>query len=234
MLHRIIDLHMHSLHSDGELLPAELVRRAEVAGYTALAITDHVDQSNLHQVVSHMTTLAHALSRPNRILVFAGVEITHVPPLLIPDLIIEARAQGAEWIVVHGETPVEPVEPGTNRAAIQGKADVLAHPGLISIEDVRAAKKAGVILELTARAGHNLANGHVARLAQEVGCPLIVNSDTHAPHNLLSPAMIRTVVLGAGLSNDHLTRCQRFSQAAVTRIHQKRKKESATHGPTTG
>ncbi|WP_429885909.1 PHP domain-containing protein, partial [Geoalkalibacter halelectricus] len=43
----MIDLHTHTLFSDGELIPAELIRRAAVAGYTALAITDHVDLSNL-------------------------------------------------------------------------------------------------------------------------------------------------------------------------------------------
>jgi len=36
-----IDLHLHSLHSDGKLAPADLVRRAKEAGLSALALTDH-------------------------------------------------------------------------------------------------------------------------------------------------------------------------------------------------
>jgi uncharacterized phage-associated protein len=32
----MIDLHTHTLFSDGELLPSELVRRAEMTGYEAL------------------------------------------------------------------------------------------------------------------------------------------------------------------------------------------------------
>jgi hypothetical protein len=36
-----IDLHLHSIHSDGKLAPAELVRRAKEAGVAALALTDH-------------------------------------------------------------------------------------------------------------------------------------------------------------------------------------------------
>jgi Histidinol phosphatase and related hydrolases of the PHP family len=41
----MIDLHTHSIFSDGELIPAELTRRAAVAGYRAMAITDHGDFS---------------------------------------------------------------------------------------------------------------------------------------------------------------------------------------------
>lgn len=36
-----IDLHLHSLHSDGRLAPADLVQRAKLAGVSALALTDH-------------------------------------------------------------------------------------------------------------------------------------------------------------------------------------------------
>jgi len=36
-----IDLHLHSLHSDGALSPAELVARAREAGVSILSLTDH-------------------------------------------------------------------------------------------------------------------------------------------------------------------------------------------------
>ena len=41
---------MHSLFSDGELLPSELARRALVLGHEAIAITDHVDYSNINTI----------------------------------------------------------------------------------------------------------------------------------------------------------------------------------------
>ena len=43
----MIDLHTHTFFSDGELVPAEHLRRVEVLGYEAVAITDHADSSNL-------------------------------------------------------------------------------------------------------------------------------------------------------------------------------------------
>ncbi|MEJ2066471.1 MAG: PHP domain-containing protein, partial [Deltaproteobacteria bacterium] len=50
----MIDLHTHSLFSDGQLAPAELTRRFEVAGYRALAITDHGDRSNIDFIIPRL------------------------------------------------------------------------------------------------------------------------------------------------------------------------------------
>ena len=57
----MIDLHTHSIFSDGELIPYELIRRAEAAGYTALAITDHVDISNIDHIVPRIKKAVNAL-----------------------------------------------------------------------------------------------------------------------------------------------------------------------------
>ena len=51
---------------------------------------------------------------------------------LIAPLSCRARALGAQIVLVHGETIVEPVPPGTNHQAIEAGVDILAHPGLIS------------------------------------------------------------------------------------------------------
>jgi len=48
----LYDLHTHTILSDGEMLPIELIRRMAVTGYTTVAITDHVDTSNTEQVLS--------------------------------------------------------------------------------------------------------------------------------------------------------------------------------------
>lgn len=199
---------MHTFHSDGVLIPAELAQRAKVIGYKAMAITDHVDQSNVEEYVPKIVQAAQSLTVGLGILVIGGVELTHVPPKQIQGLIKKARNLGAELIVVHGETPVEPVAPGTNRAAIMGGADIVAHPGLLSLADVKLAKKKGVALELTARGGHSLTNGHVAKLASQVGCPMVVDSDCHAPGDLLTRERLEKVVCGAGLPLSKVKACE--------------------------
>jgi histidinol phosphatase-like PHP family hydrolase len=198
----MIDLHTHSIFSDGELLPSELVRRAVVQGYTAIAITDHVDFTNIEHVLDGIKK-AKYLEEVWDIRVLAGVEITHVPPQKIPALVDLARELGAEIVVVHGETLVEPVLTGTNRAAIEAGADILAHPGLISKEDAILAAELGVCLEITARCGHNRANGHVVRIAGEVGADMIVGTDSHSPQDLVTDEEALNIAMGAGLSEKH-------------------------------
>ncbi len=198
----MIDLHTHSIFSDGELLPSELVRRAVVHGYTAIAITDHVDFTNIEYVLDGIKK-ARYLEEVWDIRVLAGVEITHVPPQKISALVDLARELGAEIVVVHGETLVEPVLPGTNRAAIEAGTDILAHPGLISKEDAMLAAELGVCLEITSRCGHNRANGHVVRMAEEVGADMIICTDSHSPGDLITDEEALNIAMGAGLSEKH-------------------------------
>ena len=211
----MIDLHSHTLFSDGVLLPAELIQRAEVKGLRAIALTDHVDHSNLDLVLPRVKEAVAQLNRHHSIRALAGVEITHVPPPLIAGLVARARELGAHLVVVHGETLVEPVPPGTNQAAIAAGVDVLAHPGLISRQEAQEAAARGVHLEISARKGHCLGNGHVAALARQVGAKLVLNTDSHAPGDLIDLAQARRVALGAGLSPDEVEKMFANSQAIV-------------------
>jgi putative hydrolase len=54
-------------------------------------------------------------------------------------------------------------------------------------------------IEISARRGHCLANGLVARTCLDAGAPLIVDSDGHAPNDLLTEARARSIALGAGI-----------------------------------
>lgn len=196
----MIDLHTHSLLSDGVLLPSELIRRAAVLGVKALAITDHADHSNLELILSQVVRLCEQVSTTDGIAVLPGIELTYVPPGQISFMAQRARQLGARLVLVHGESIVEPVIPGTNRAAIEAQVDILAHPGLISEEEVQRAAELGVSLEITARKGHCLANGWVARLALKYKAELVLNSDAHDTGDLISPERARDVALGAGLT----------------------------------
>jgi histidinol phosphatase-like PHP family hydrolase len=212
----MIDLHTHTVFSDGVLIPSELVRRAEVCGYTMIGIADHVDASNIDFVIPRLVAVAETLNQVNRIKTIPCAELTHVPPSQIAALAKEARALGARVVIVHGETIAEPVAPGTNRAALSSKIDILAHPGLISKEEVQMAADMGIYLEITARKGHSLTNGRVARFAKEVGAKLILSSDAHAPEDLMTDAWGEQVVLGAGLTGDDFKEMQKNAHALVT------------------
>jgi len=194
----MIDLHTHSTFSDGELIPSELVRRAVFHGYTALAITDHVDFTNVEHVLSCMKNIK-SLEEDYDIRIFSGVELTHVPPGKMPLLVDKARSLGAEIVVVHGETTVEPVPPGTNHTAVTLDIDILAHPGFITVEDAELARDNGICLEITSRNGHNRTNGHVVRIAKETGASLIVNTDSHAPNDLITDEIALKIAMGAGM-----------------------------------
>ncbi len=213
----MIDLHTHTLFSDGELLPAELVRRAWVLGYEAIALTDHADSSNLDFIVPRIVGVCRDLNQHWPIKVLAGIELTHLPPELIAPLTKQARALGAQIVVVHGETIVEPVPAGTNQQAILAGVDILAHPGLISIEEAALAKEKGVFLEITSRSGHSLTNGHVAKVAKDTGAHLLLNTDTHSPVDLLSSAKALQIVLGAGLSQDQFAQMLANARQIIAR-----------------
>ncbi|MDI6854111.1 MAG: histidinol phosphate phosphatase domain-containing protein [Deltaproteobacteria bacterium] len=196
----MIDLHTHTLNSDGELIPAELWRRAQVLGYRYLGITDHVDASNFEEVFTRLKVAADSLNHGEPPYLIPGLEFTHVPPAQIRDLVKRARQLGVPLIVVHGETLVEPVAPGTNRAALLSDIDILSHPGLITSEEAALAKERGIFLEISARKGHSLTNGHVVRTAREAGAALVVNTDAHAPGDLITRDQAERVAQGAGLT----------------------------------
>ena len=200
----VYDFHTHTFLSDGTLSPVELIRRAYHIGYKAIAVTDHVGQGNLEFILNTLIKDCAEASKYWDILAIPGVEITHTPKEDIDLLAKEARALGAKVVNVHGETIVEPVEPGTNFAAVNSKhVDILAHPGLITSEEAKIAAGNGVCLEISARKGHAFSNGHVVNEARKNGAKTILDSDAHAPEDLLTREFAMKVALGAGiLSNE--------------------------------
>lgn len=196
----MIDLHTHCLFSDGELIVSELARRARHAGYRAVAITDHGDQSNIDFIIPRVAAVCKGLSAAYDIQVIPGIELTHVPPDLIGELAVAARKLGAKIVLVHGETIVEPVAAGTNSAALAASVDILAHPGLITEQEAMLAAKRGIFLEISARKGHSLTNGHVATLARRCGAALVLNTDAHGPQDFISMETAQKVAAGAGLA----------------------------------
>lgn len=203
----LCDFHTHTFISDGSLSPIELIRRASHIGYRAIALTDHAGIGFLDRVV-HEVVSDCALSREHwPILAIPGVELTHLPPAAISESARRAKEQGALLVVVHGETIVEPVEKGTNKAALLcPDVDILAHPGLITMEEAEIAASNGIYLEISSRRGHSLTNGHVARMAEAAGARLLLNSDAHDVADLLTTDTARSIAAGAGLDETQIDR----------------------------
>lgn len=198
------DLHCHSLLSDGVLLPSEMAVRYQSMGYKLIAVTDHADYSNIDSAISAVLNFTKHWPKNAGIKVLPGIELTHLPLEQFSPLAKYARKKGIKVIVGHGETLAEPVLKGTNRAALQADIDILAHPGLISDADVKLAKKKGIFLEITTRNGHKDGNLHVAERALKLGAKLILNNDSHAPEDILSPEQMIDAGKRAGLSRGEI------------------------------
>ena len=198
----IYDFHTHTSLSDGTLSPIELIRRALVNNYSAIALTDHTATGSLERIICETVEVC-ALARSHwDILAIPGIELTHVPAPAIAETAQRAKELGAWIVVVHGETIIEPVEKGTNLAALQSPhVDILAHPGLLSLEEAQLAATNGIFLEISARKGHCLTNGYIASLAQQVGAKLLLNSDAHSEQDLLTTSLAAAIIHGTGLDD---------------------------------
>jgi histidinol phosphatase-like PHP family hydrolase len=201
----IHDFHTHTCMSDGALSPLELVRRALVNGYTAIAITDHVGTGYLERLIAETSRDCALAEHHWAIAALPGVELTHLPAAAIASAARTAKELGAKVVVVHGETTAEPVEPGTNLAAVRSPhVDILAHPGLITDEEAEIAAANEVYLEITARRLHSSTNDHVASVARLAGAKLLLNSDAHSDTDLLDPTLAHLIARSAGLSAEEI------------------------------
>lgn len=214
----MIDLHVHTSLSTGEQTPAAAMRFAKAAGYRAIAFTEHVDATNMQSVLESLLPMIRSYSLYSGIDLYAGVELTHVPPQLIPDTIAQAREMGAQIICVHGQTIADIVDEGTNLAAIEGGADFLAHPGLVTEQEAQLAAEKNVYLEITARAEHALTNGHVAKLAAMTGAPLILNNGGYRGYDFINKDRRRAIALGAGMSKEHYQQTENNSRMIVSKM----------------
>jgi len=198
------NLHAHTFLSDGDLLPSEVAVRYQAKGYSAIAITDHADYSNIKQIAKAIVEFCKRWPKDSTIKILPGVELTHLPPEQFKPLAALARKEGIKIIIAHGETPVEPVVKNTNKLALLADIDILAHPGEISDADTLLAKERGIFLEITSRSGHNQSNHHVINQARKFGAKLILNNDSHACEDIISPAELVHVGLSLGLTQNEI------------------------------
>ena len=196
------DFHTHTSLSDGDLSPIEMIRRAVVNGYATIGLTDHAAVGDMQRIIPEIIQVCDMARNYWKILAIPGIELTHVPARAIAETAKKAKELGAWIVVVHGETIVEPVEKGTNLAALNSPhVDILAHPGLLTQEEARLAAEKNIFIEISSRRGHSLTNGHVAKLAMQAGAKLLVDSDSHTDSDLLTDAFANSLIHGAGLDD---------------------------------
>ncbi|MGD9581609.1 MAG: histidinol phosphate phosphatase domain-containing protein [Vampirovibrionia bacterium] len=201
-----IEYHIHSFHSDGVMLPGEVISKAASLNYKALAITDHADESNLEELLNNFKTFLKITPQEN-LKVLTGVELSYVFPEDLINTATKARELGAQIIIVHGETPTEPYNEGINDAAVdapEGLIDIIAHPGFITAEQAQKAAQKNIYLELTTRKGHCLTNGHIAKIAKQNGAKMLINTNAHTIGDLITQEEAMTVAKGAGLENEDI------------------------------
>ena len=198
------NLHCHSLLSDGVLLPSEIAVRFAAVGYKLIAITDHVDYSNIELITDSILKFCRFWPKDSQIKVLPGVELTHLALNQFKPLSRLCRKKGIKVIVGHGQTPAEPVIKGTNIACLEADIDILAHPGYITEEETKLAKEKGIFLELSSRKLHGDTNSHVAALALKFGAKLILNTDGHAPCDIITPEELKEVGKMSGLTESNI------------------------------
>ncbi|MDR2862093.1 MAG: PHP domain-containing protein, partial [Syntrophobacterales bacterium] len=76
----------------------------------------------------------------------------------------------------------------------------------------------GVYFEITTRRGHSLTNGYVASCARKYGVPLVLNTDTHSPDNLVTKAFARRIARGAALTDEETDVMFSNAEAIVRKV----------------
>ena len=198
------DLHMHTNATDGHNTIREMAEAALAAGYSYIAITDHSKNLAMTNGLDEKRALEHiarirAVDREmeGRIRVFTGIEVDILADGAL-DLDDEVLAQ-MEIVIAsvhtHFAQPREEMTQRILRAIENPYVRILGHPtGRLLLRREPFALDLGLVLrraaELCVAVEHNAAterldlNDRDLRLAKELGCKIVIDSDSHDARNL--------------------------------------------------
>jgi DNA polymerase (family X) len=198
------DLHMHTTATDGHNSIREMADAALAAGYSYIAITDHSKNLAMTNGLDEKRALEHvarirAVDREmeGRIRVFTGIEVDILADGAL-DLDDEVLAQ-MEIVVAsvhtHFAQSREEMTARVLRAIENPYVRILGHPtGRLLLRREPFALDLGLVLRRAAELGvaveHNAAperldlNDRDLRLAKELGCKIVIDSDSHDARNL--------------------------------------------------
>lgn len=198
------DVHMHTTATDGRNSIREMAEAALASGYKYIAITDHSKNLAMTNGLDDKRALEHAeqvravdRAMQGRIRVFTGIEVDILADGAL-DLDDETLAQLDVVIAsVHTrfEQSREEMTERVLRAIENPYVRILGHPtGRLLLRREPFALDMGAVLRRAAELGvameHNAAPERLdlcdrdLRMAKEMGCRIVINSDSHDSRNL--------------------------------------------------
>ena len=197
------DLHMHTTETDGRSSLEEMVEAAQKAGRKYIAITEHsqalsiargVTPERLKEHVKRIRALDEKLGGKFRVL--AGLE---ADILADGSMDLAEHLEGLDWVVgsVHSklDMPREQMTKRVVKAIESGLIDVVGHPtgrmlgqreeSALDLDDVFAAlKRTGTAIELNCSPMRLDISESGARMARDLGVPVVLSSDAHSTREL--------------------------------------------------
>ena len=198
------DVHMHTVETDGKNTIREMAEAGIVQGYEYIAITDHSKNLAMTNGMDEKRALeqikqVHAVDKQmqGKLRVFTGIEVDILADGAL-DLDDEVLAQMDVVIAsVHTrfEQSREEMTARVLKAIENPNVRILGHPtGRLLLRREPFALDLAVVLKRAAELGvameHNAAperldlNDHDLRLAKELGCRIVMSSDSHDSRNL--------------------------------------------------
>ena len=198
------DVHMHTHATDGHNSIREMAEAALAVGFEYIAITDHSKNLAMTNGLDDQRALEHVLrirevdeQMGGRIRVFTGIEVDILADGAL-DLADEVLAQ-MDIVIASVHTRFDQSREETTarvlRAIENPYVRILGHPtGRLLLRREPFAIDLGLVLRRAAELGvaveHNAAperldlNDRDLRLAKELGCKIVINSDSHDARNL--------------------------------------------------
>jgi len=198
------DVHMHTTASDGRSSIREMAQAAIACGYKYIAITDHskflgvtngLDEKRALEQIEQVHDVDRAMK--GRIRVFTGIEVDILADgsLALADDVLAQMEVVIAAIHSRFEQSREEMTERVLKAIENPYVRILGHPtGRLLLRREPFALDMAAVLKRAAELGvameHNAAperldlNDHDLRLAKEMGCRIVMSSDSHDSRNL--------------------------------------------------
>ncbi|MDR3726590.1 MAG: DNA polymerase/3'-5' exonuclease PolX [Terracidiphilus sp.] len=198
------DLHMHTTATDGHNSIREMAEAALALGYGYIAITDHsqalgmangLDEKRALEHIRRIREVDHEME--GRIRIFTGIEVDILADgsLDLTDEVLGQMDVVIASVHSHFAQPREEMTARVIRAIENPNVRILGHPtGRLLLRREPFALDMGMVLRRAAELGvameHNAAperldlNERDLRLAKELGCKIVISTDSHDTRHL--------------------------------------------------